>query len=85
LEKKVQTKDEVLGELTAEPIAPKKSLGGALTGGFYRALNRQAYGKVIAVTSYDPTRCLSAGQRLPKADSWTPSNLGSCSEYSTPP
>ena len=85
LEKKVQTKDEVLGELMAEHIALKRSFGGALSGGFSRALNGQAYGKVIAVTSCDPTRCLSIGQRLPKADSWTPSNLGSCLEYSTPP
>ena len=32
LEKKVQTKDEVLAELMAEHIALKKSLGGTLTG-----------------------------------------------------
>src|ERR1700731_3359020 len=31
LEKKVQTKDEVLAELMAEHIALKKSLGGALS------------------------------------------------------
>ena len=44
----------------------------------------QAYGKVIAVPSAvrrDVFRLIAA----PKADSWIPSNLASCSEYSTPP